>query len=117
MAPGRDRRPYLKVEAAMTAEATCFTCAAPTRLNSRHCSKCGQKLLYGERYRVLSMLGGGGFGVVYKALDMRLDRVYAMKEIRHGSPYLHEQILIEVNILKENARQLGFIPEVYDFLL
>ena len=35
-----------------------------------------------ERYEVISLLGEGGMGAVYKAKDLSLDRVIALKTIR-----------------------------------
>jgi len=39
-------------------------------------------ILLGNRYQIIHMLGEGGMGAVYKAKDIELDRVIALKLIR-----------------------------------
>jgi serine/threonine protein kinase len=54
-------------------------------------SLVGSKL--SDRYHLLSILGAGAFGVVYKAHDSRIDRTVAIKMLR-SDPQLEEEYVI-----------------------
>ena len=99
----------------MTTVPTCYKCGVTVGANVRHCKNCGVPLLIEERYRILSDLGSGGFGVVVKVRDLRLDRLCALKVINHARIDQQEQTRIEVDILSKHAQTLRFIPAVYDF--
>ncbi len=51
------------------------------------------------RYSVLSRLGRGGMGVIYKAYDPRLDRNIALKLLRHGRG--HDPARADLRLLRE----------------
>jgi serine/threonine protein kinase len=50
----------------------------------------GKKL--GERYEILERIGGGGMALVYKGLDVLLNRKVAVKVLRHQ--YVHDEDFI-----------------------
>src|SRR2546426_1083729 len=44
----------------------------------------------GDRYKVDSVLGSGGMGVVYRAVDQKLSQTIALKVLRSGSASLDD---------------------------
>lgn len=92
----------------------CYACQTVVTATDVRCAQCHQPLLLRNRYRVKGLLGQGGFGVVYEAFDVDLARHYAIKLITANSPAMREQVNVEAQILAQHARQLPFIPEIYD---
>src|SRR6266496_1055535 len=81
----------------------CSSCGTANRAQSRFCNNCGNSLTSGggspsgptgrlasgqlllQRYRIIQIVGQGGFGAVYKAEDMRfVNRHVAVKEMRQS---------------------------------
>ena len=98
----------------------CPHCNTPNRSSARFCSNCGEPLLQGvpensrpdldqpaldpeiilhERYRIENELGRGGFGAVYRAWDLSLNRPCAVKENLDTSPEAQRQFAREATIL------------------
>ena len=71
------------------------------------------------RYKMLEVLGQGGFGVVHKASDSRLQRDVAIKHLSHNSGLPHEKSCIR-QLHREAMAIAGFshphIVQVHDFL-
>jgi hypothetical protein len=65
-----------------------------------------------QRYRVVSLLGQGGFGAVYRAWDMKLRGPCALKENFSTSPEAQKQFDREASMLF-NLRHPG-LPRVFD---
>lgn len=65
------------------------------------------------RYRVLSELGRGGMGAVYRALDQATGQVVALKTLEHPSPALITPFEREYHTLASIAHPC--VIEVYDF--
>jgi serine/threonine protein kinase len=67
----------------------CPSCKAENEQSAENCFRCGKGLfvltegsLLASRYQVVSPLGKGGMGMVYKAHDLELDEVVAIKVLR-----------------------------------
>ena len=92
----------------------CFFCNQPLNAYANNCPQCGQPQLLQAKYRLIGLLGQGGFGIVYEAKDVRLNRRYAIKIITATNATQQSQVEAEANILAQYARQFPFIPEIYD---
>jgi serine/threonine protein kinase len=65
-----------------------------------------------NRYRIVKLLGQGGFGAVYRAWDIRLNGPCALKENFDTSPQAAKQFALEASLLF-NLRHPG-LPRVTD---
>ncbi|MBP8252700.1 MAG: protein kinase, partial [Herpetosiphon sp.] len=95
-------------------ETVCYNCQTLLDPQATKCANCGQPQILRGRYRIKRLLGQGGFGVVYEAYDIDLQRHYAIKLINVMSPAMREQVTVEAQILAQHARRFPFIPEIYD---
>ena len=97
----------------------------PTEVLGRHAPgparhaplEAGQRL--GSRYEILSILGEGGFGAVYKARDLELNRTVALKVIHPAlvsAPSMLErfkrEILLASQITHKNVVRIHDMGEV-----
>jgi putative methionine-R-sulfoxide reductase with GAF domain/predicted Ser/Thr protein kinase len=74
--------------------------------------------MLGSRYRILSVLGYGGMGVVYRALDLTLDLEIALKRLRpdkispHKRELLRREIILSRKVTHENVCRIYDLQEI-----
>lgn len=63
-----------------------------------------------KKYKILNHIGSGGFSDVYKAIDLKINRVVAIKEYHDKN----NSVFHELEILKELRHR--YLPQVYDVI-
>lgn len=66
-----------------------------------------------QRYRIVSLLGKGGMGAVYRAWDINLSKPVAIKENLDPSPEAHKQFIREAQMLARLNHP--HLPRVTDY--
>jgi serine/threonine protein kinase len=89
----------------------CPSCAAENRQDVEICFSCGRHLtaltqgsVIATRYEVMSLLGKGGMGMVYKAADRLLDELVAIKVLRNefvGTPEMAQRFRSEIKLARK----------------
>lgn len=68
-----------------------------------------------NRYRIIELLGEGGFGAVYRAADTNLEEEVAVKESLDTSPEAQKQFQFEARLLFRLHH--ASLPRVHDFFV
>ncbi|MCG8424596.1 MAG: protein kinase [Proteobacteria bacterium] len=101
----------------------CDRCSHFNEPAARYCSSCGSELainlvgtVLGDRYRVLSFIGSGGMGRVYRAEHIVLERPAAVKVL--APEYARDQKMLERFYLEATAAGRACHPNIaatYDY--
>src|SRR5213082_2092281 len=124
---------------ALSSTVFCDTCGAANRAMAVFCSACGRPLhnttmgtisrtltglltqqhILKQRYRILSQIGKGGFGAVYKVADTRFgNRLLAIKEMSQSSLTSRELVEAIAAFQREAFLLAGLthpnLPRIYE---
>ncbi len=101
----------------------CPSCRAESLPGASRCGRCGQSLgalepgtVFASRYQVISPLGQGGMGTVYKARDLELEETVALKVLRPdvvGTPQTEERFRSEIRLARRVSHRN--VCRVYDY--
>ncbi|MDQ7825857.1 MAG: ankyrin repeat domain-containing protein [Candidatus Eremiobacteraeota bacterium] len=104
----------------------CPQCGSAVEDKARFCMQCGERLaaesaslLLDNRYEILATVKSGGMGCLYKARDIRLNNVVAVKQMKSAFTSEDDDAYAEGRFWEE-ARLLstlhhGGLPKVIDF--
>jgi len=89
----------------------CPSCNAENDPQAEACFTCGRSLgaltqgaVIGNRYEIVSQLGRGGMGMVYKAHDRMLDEIVAIKVLRSefaNTPEMAKRFMSEIKLARK----------------
>ncbi len=84
----------------------CSGCGAVFPAGSTHCAACGGGLTASEvpfvlfgKFRFEARIGRGGMGVVYRAVDLALDRPVAVKTLPDATPEQSQRLRTEAKVM------------------